>query len=252
MLTFEPHPLTVIHPEAAPKLIMPFDVKRDVIEGLGVSELVVIPFDHGFSTIPPEEFCSTDPGRDASEPTAGLGGRELPLRRAGQGRPGLPALATGVRDPGRAAGGGRRRDRLVEPDPRAGRGRRRRGRDALPGRAVPVRGHGGRGRSPRPHARFPDRQRDPRRRVRPSRARRLCRVCERHPGGGQRRRPADLRDRPRRADRVLPDRRGRRPLREDPANRLHRQVARREAVCGGRGADRADAPRRRGGARALC
>jgi riboflavin kinase / FMN adenylyltransferase len=58
VLTFEPHPLSVIHPEAAPKLIMPFEVKRDVIEGLGVSELVVIPFDHGFSTIPPEEFCS--------------------------------------------------------------------------------------------------------------------------------------------------------------------------------------------------
>src|SRR4029453_13519750 len=57
-LTFEPHPLSVIHPEAAPKLIMPFEVKRDVIEGLGVSELVVIPFDHGFSTIPAEEFCS--------------------------------------------------------------------------------------------------------------------------------------------------------------------------------------------------
>src|ERR671924_2082983 len=58
VLTFEPHPLSVIHPEAAPKLIMPFEIKRDAIEGLGVSELVVIPFDHGFSTIPPEEFCS--------------------------------------------------------------------------------------------------------------------------------------------------------------------------------------------------
>src|ERR671937_2272223 len=58
VLTFEPHPLRVIHPEAAPKLIMPFAIKRDVIEGLGVEELVVIPFDHEFSTIPPEEFCS--------------------------------------------------------------------------------------------------------------------------------------------------------------------------------------------------
>jgi riboflavin kinase / FMN adenylyltransferase len=58
VLTFEPHPLSVIHPEAAPRLIMPFEIKRDVIEGLGVSELVVIPFDHGFSTIPPEEFVS--------------------------------------------------------------------------------------------------------------------------------------------------------------------------------------------------
>jgi riboflavin kinase / FMN adenylyltransferase len=58
VLTFEPHPLSVIHPDATPKLIMPFDVKRDVIEGLRVEELVVIPFDRDFSTIPPEEFCS--------------------------------------------------------------------------------------------------------------------------------------------------------------------------------------------------
>lgn len=58
VLTFEPHPLRVIHPEAAPKLIMPFQIKRDVIDGLGVSELVVVPFDHGFSTIAAEEFCS--------------------------------------------------------------------------------------------------------------------------------------------------------------------------------------------------
>ena len=58
MLTFEPHPLSVIHPEAAPKLIMPFTIKRDVIEGLGVEEMVIIPFDEGFSTIEAEEFCS--------------------------------------------------------------------------------------------------------------------------------------------------------------------------------------------------
>jgi riboflavin kinase/FMN adenylyltransferase len=58
VLTFDPHPLSVIHPEAAPKLIMPFEIKRDVIEGLGVSELVVIPFDEDFSHISAQEFCS--------------------------------------------------------------------------------------------------------------------------------------------------------------------------------------------------
>jgi riboflavin kinase/FMN adenylyltransferase len=56
VLTFDPHPMTVIHAEAAPKLIMPFEVKRDVIDGLGVSELVVIPFDGDFSRIPAEGF----------------------------------------------------------------------------------------------------------------------------------------------------------------------------------------------------
>jgi riboflavin kinase/FMN adenylyltransferase len=58
VLTFEPHPLRVLHPEATPKLIMPFDIKRDVIEGLRVEELVVIPFDREFSTISAEDFCS--------------------------------------------------------------------------------------------------------------------------------------------------------------------------------------------------
>jgi len=58
VLTFEPHPLRVLHPEAAPKLIMPFHLKRDVVDGLGVAELVVIRFDREFASIAAEEFCS--------------------------------------------------------------------------------------------------------------------------------------------------------------------------------------------------
>jgi riboflavin kinase / FMN adenylyltransferase len=58
VLTFDPHPLSVINPDAAPKLIMPFDVKRDVIDGLGAEELVVIPFDEEFMRISAEEFIS--------------------------------------------------------------------------------------------------------------------------------------------------------------------------------------------------
>ncbi len=56
VLTFDPHPLAILHPAALPKLIMPFTVKRDVIEGLGVEELVVIPFDRSFATLPAEDF----------------------------------------------------------------------------------------------------------------------------------------------------------------------------------------------------
>jgi riboflavin kinase/FMN adenylyltransferase len=56
VLTFDPHPLEILHPPAAPKLIMPFRVKRDVIDGLGVSELVVIPFDDDFALIPAKGF----------------------------------------------------------------------------------------------------------------------------------------------------------------------------------------------------
>lgn len=57
VLTFDPHPLSVINPEATPKLIMSFGIKRDVIEGLGVKELVVIPFDREFAGKPAEQFC---------------------------------------------------------------------------------------------------------------------------------------------------------------------------------------------------
>jgi riboflavin kinase/FMN adenylyltransferase len=56
VLTFDPHPLEVLHPAATPKLIMPFNVKRDVIEGLGVEELVVIPFDRDFAHRSAEDF----------------------------------------------------------------------------------------------------------------------------------------------------------------------------------------------------
>jgi riboflavin kinase / FMN adenylyltransferase len=56
VLTFDPHPLEILHPAALPKLIMPFTVKRDVIEGLGVEELVVIPFDREFASRPAEQF----------------------------------------------------------------------------------------------------------------------------------------------------------------------------------------------------
>src|SRR3954453_8603250 len=56
VLTFDPHPLEVLHPAATPKLIMPFNVKRDVIEGLGVEELVVIPFDKEFAHRSAEDF----------------------------------------------------------------------------------------------------------------------------------------------------------------------------------------------------
>jgi riboflavin kinase/FMN adenylyltransferase len=56
VLTFDPHPLSVIHPAATPRLISTFPVKRDLIAGLGVEELVVIPFDKGFASQTAEEF----------------------------------------------------------------------------------------------------------------------------------------------------------------------------------------------------
>jgi riboflavin kinase / FMN adenylyltransferase len=56
VLTFEPHPLAVIAPHALPKLLQTFALKRDLIEGLGVEELVVIPFDRSFAEHSDQDF----------------------------------------------------------------------------------------------------------------------------------------------------------------------------------------------------
>jgi riboflavin kinase / FMN adenylyltransferase len=56
VLTFEPHPLAVLRPEALPPLLTSFPVKRDLIAGLGVDELAVIPFDRDFAARAAEDF----------------------------------------------------------------------------------------------------------------------------------------------------------------------------------------------------
>jgi riboflavin kinase / FMN adenylyltransferase len=56
VLTFEPHPRAVVAPEKAPKLITPLETKIDLVAGLGVRELVVIPFDGAFASQSPQAF----------------------------------------------------------------------------------------------------------------------------------------------------------------------------------------------------
>jgi riboflavin kinase / FMN adenylyltransferase len=56
VVTFEPHPLAVTHPTRAPKLLTSLDVKAELVADLGVSELVVIPFDDRFALQTPQDF----------------------------------------------------------------------------------------------------------------------------------------------------------------------------------------------------
>lgn len=56
VLTFEPHPLAVIKPEAAPKLLTSLDRKAELVAELGVEELVVIPFDAAFAQRSADDF----------------------------------------------------------------------------------------------------------------------------------------------------------------------------------------------------
>jgi riboflavin kinase/FMN adenylyltransferase len=56
VLTFEPHPMSVVRPDAVPKLLTPLRRKAELMDPLGVQEVVVIPFDAEFSKRTAEEF----------------------------------------------------------------------------------------------------------------------------------------------------------------------------------------------------
>ena len=56
VLTFEPHPLQVIRPEAAPRLLTSLQTRAELFEGLAVEEMVVIEFDADFAAQAPQAF----------------------------------------------------------------------------------------------------------------------------------------------------------------------------------------------------
>ena len=56
VVTFEPHPVTVFAPQAAPRLLTTLERKAELIATLGVDELVVVPFDRELSDQGAREF----------------------------------------------------------------------------------------------------------------------------------------------------------------------------------------------------
>ena len=60
VLTFMPHPLALLKPELAPKLITPYpDAKAKLMEELGVDVLLVLPFTAELAALSPEDFLDT-------------------------------------------------------------------------------------------------------------------------------------------------------------------------------------------------
>jgi riboflavin kinase/FMN adenylyltransferase len=60
VLTFEPHPRTVVSPDSAPKLLTSLEAKAELIAGLDVRELVVIPFDGARAGQSAEDFVARE------------------------------------------------------------------------------------------------------------------------------------------------------------------------------------------------
>src|SRR5215210_9365877 len=56
VITFDPHPRAVLHPESAPPLLQTLDQKVEGFGVLGIEQTIVIRFDEAFSQIRAEEF----------------------------------------------------------------------------------------------------------------------------------------------------------------------------------------------------
>lgn len=56
VVTFDPHPIRVVRPGQAPRLITSTQHKRSLLKRHGISHLLVIPFDLAFAAMPPQEF----------------------------------------------------------------------------------------------------------------------------------------------------------------------------------------------------
>src|SRR5881392_3879646 len=52
VITFDPHPRAVLHPESAPPLLQTLDQRLANFEVLGIEQAIVIPFDREFASNP--------------------------------------------------------------------------------------------------------------------------------------------------------------------------------------------------------
>lgn len=55
-LTFDPHPLKVLRPQAAPPLLLTLEQKLALLEQHGINLVLVLPFTRKFSRLTPEQF----------------------------------------------------------------------------------------------------------------------------------------------------------------------------------------------------
>ena len=56
VITFEPHPRAVLHPDSAPPLLQTFDQKIEALGVLGIEQTIIIHFDKEFAQLRAEEF----------------------------------------------------------------------------------------------------------------------------------------------------------------------------------------------------
>lgn len=56
VLTFEPHPMVLVAPSRAPKLLTTLDQRCALMEDLGIEQILILPFTHEIAALTPEQF----------------------------------------------------------------------------------------------------------------------------------------------------------------------------------------------------
>jgi riboflavin kinase / FMN adenylyltransferase len=56
LVTFDPHPLEIVRPEAAPPLLTVGDEKLELLAAIGIDYVMVVPFTPALAAFPPERF----------------------------------------------------------------------------------------------------------------------------------------------------------------------------------------------------
>ena len=57
VMVFEPHPVAVLHPEMAPGVLTPLDLKKHLLAARGVDRLIVLKTSHELLSLSPEDFA---------------------------------------------------------------------------------------------------------------------------------------------------------------------------------------------------
>ncbi len=56
-VTFEPHPMRILRPDAAPRLLTPLEMKLELLARAAVDAVLLLPFTRDLSLTPPEDFA---------------------------------------------------------------------------------------------------------------------------------------------------------------------------------------------------
>ena len=88
VMTFDPHPVAILHPEKTPQVLTPLPLKKALLEAAGIDYLIILKDSYEFLTLSPADFVD-DFLKDTIAPKAVIEGDDFHF---GYGRSGNAQL----------------------------------------------------------------------------------------------------------------------------------------------------------------